>query len=146
MYDDISDDLFLRKTDLFNYQFVQIPIELIKNRMFMEVSASAKLLYGLILCRLSLSIKNDMCDEKGRYFIYYTIENVMKDLNIGSTKAKKLFRELSNIGESKIGLITKRKSFNGPSRIYILNFSKVMEQLPKGRNYDPQRDVSATIK
>lgn len=74
-----------------------MPIALIKDKMFKGISTDAKLLYGLLLNRTGLSIKNHWLDSENRTYITYTIENVMEDLGIGSTKAKKLFAELVDI-------------------------------------------------
>ena len=47
----------------------------------------AKLLYGLLLDRMSLSAKNGWYDEQGRVYIYYTLDEIQEDLNCGHDKA-----------------------------------------------------------
>ena len=80
-----------------------------------------------MLNRTSLSKRNGWADEYNRTYIVYTIENVQEDLGIGSTKAKKLFAELSDINGTGIGLIRKERVLNKPSRIYVLNFKEVYD-------------------
>ena len=43
-------------------------------------SLTASLLYGLMLDRMSLSMKNGWFDEENRAYIIYTVENMMEDL------------------------------------------------------------------
>ncbi len=125
-YFDLQEELYLKSKDVINYKYVQIPYSLISNKIFADISSDAKILYGLLVNRLGLSIRNDMYDDKGRYYIYYTIDSVMEDLGIGRTKAKLLFRELTDIRQTGIGLVKKIRVPNKPSRIYIMNFTKVV--------------------
>lgn len=61
---------------------------LIKDENFKGLSSDAKLLYGLILDRRSLSIKNGWVDDDNRAFIIYTIDNIMEDLGCGKDGSK----------------------------------------------------------
>ena len=70
---------------------------------FRGLSTDAKLLYGLLLNRTGVSAKNGWLDEFGRVYIYYTIDEIMMDLNCGHVKAGKLLAELDT--EKGIGLI-----------------------------------------
>lgn len=67
------------------YSFYRVPRLLIKDERFKGLSSDAKLLYGLMLDRMSLSMKNGWFDEKNRAYIIYTLDNVMEDL--GCAKA-----------------------------------------------------------
>ena len=58
------------------FSFYRIPRLLIKDKQFKGLSSDAKLLYGLMLDRMSLSIKNEWFDEKSRVYIIYTIDNI----------------------------------------------------------------------
>lgn len=62
------------------------------------IKCEAKLLYGLMLDRMTLSLKNNWLDRQNRAFIYYTIENIMEDLHCGHGKAGKLLSELETYG------------------------------------------------
>ena len=118
-------DYFYGPEDAEQYQFYRIPKLLITSDQFKDVSVEAKLLYGLMLDRLSLSIKNGWFDALNRAYIIYTIDEVMEDMHCGSQKAVKLVAEL----EKKAGLIKKKRQGLGkPSLIYVLKFSTVSPQ------------------
>ena len=118
-------DYFYGPEDAEQYQFYRIPKLLITSDQFKDVSVEAKLLYGLMLDRLSLSIKNGWFDALNRAYIIYTIEDVSEDMHCGSQKAVKLVAEL----EKKAGLIKKKRQGLGkPSLIYVLKFSTVSPQ------------------
>ena len=83
------------------------------------MSAEAKILYGIMLDKLDLSVKNKWGDEKGRVYIIYTIEQIMADMNCADQKATKLLDEL----EKKCGLIERRRQGLGkPNLIFVKNF------------------------
>ena len=113
-------DYFYGPEDAEQYQFYRIPKLLITSEQFKDISVEAKLLYGLMLDRLSLSIKNGWFDALNRAYIIYTIEEVMEDMHCGNQKAIKLVGEL----EKKAELIKKKRQGLGkPSLIYVLKFS-----------------------
>ena len=60
------------------FSFYRVPRLLIKDERFKKLSSDAKLLYGLMLDRMSLSIKNEWFDEDNRAYIIYTIDSIMK--------------------------------------------------------------------
>ena len=62
------------------FSFYRIPKLLITDKRFKSLSCEAKLLYGLLIDRMSLSKKNEWTDKQKRIYIYYTIENIMEDL------------------------------------------------------------------
>ena len=118
-------DYFYGPEDAEQYQFYRIPKLLITSERFKDVSVESKLLYGLMLDRLSLSIKNGWFDSLNRAYIIYTIEDVTEDMHCGSQKAVKLVAEL----EKKAGLIKKKRQGLGkPSLIYVLKFFTVCPQ------------------
>ena len=87
-------DYFYGPEDTEQYSFYRIPKLLITGAEFSEVSTDSKMLYGLMLDRLSLSIKNGWFDSLNRAYIIYTVENIMNDLHCGNQKAIKLLNEL----------------------------------------------------
>ncbi|MBR6399932.1 MAG: replication initiator protein A [Firmicutes bacterium] len=127
----IPERFYFHGNEIEQFIHIQVPIALIKDKIFKGISTDAKLLYGLLLNRTGLSIKNHWLDSDNRTYITYTIENVMEDLGIGSTKAKKLFAELIDINGTGIGLIKKVRVLNKPSRIYVLNFTQVFKYLKR---------------
>ena len=103
------------------FAFYRIPKLLITSPEFKRVSDSAKLLYGLMLDRMSLSIKNGWVDDENRAFIYFTTNDVMEQMCCGTEKATKLLAELDV--EKGIGLIERKKQGQGkPAIVYLKKF------------------------
>lgn len=100
------------------YTFYRIPKLLFDDPYFGDLSTDAKVLYGLMLDRMSLSLKNGWVDEDGRVFIYFTAETIMGMLGCANGKCAKLLQELDT--KSGIGLITRIKQGLGkPDVIYV---------------------------
>ena len=103
------------------YSFYRIPKALFQNDYFKNLSSDAKILYGLMLDRMSLSIKNQWFDVQNRAYIYFSIEDIMDLLNCGKNKAIKSLQELDQ--ENGIGLIEKkRQGFGKTNIIYVKSF------------------------
>ena len=84
-----------------------------------DLSTDAKTLYGILLDRMGLSVKNGWLDEQGRVYIIFPVQEVMDALGCADNKATKLFRELE-----KFGLIErKRRGLGKPNLIYVKNFA-----------------------
>jgi hypothetical protein len=79
-------DYFYGHEDAEQFLFYRILKTLITGEGFREVSVEAKLLYGLMLDRLSLSMKNGWFDDLNRAYIVYTVEDIMSDLQCGNQK------------------------------------------------------------
>ncbi len=100
------------------FTFYKIPKILVKDDRFKSLSSDAKILYGLALDRMSLSIKNGWFDEEKRAFIYFSIEDIVDLLNCGKNKAVSSMKELENIG-----LIEKKRQGMGKANVlYVKNF------------------------
>ena len=101
------------------FSFYRIPKALFQEQRFQNLSTDAKTLYGILLDRMSLSVKNGWLDERNRVFIIFTIEDVKRALCCADNKATKLLRELE-----KFGLIERKRRGQGkPSLVYVKNFS-----------------------
>ena len=101
------------------FSFYRIPKALFQEQRFQNLSTDAKTLYGILLDRMSLSVKNGWLDKQNRVFIIFTIEDVKRALCCADNKATKLLRELE-----KFGLIErKRRGLGKPSLVYVKNFS-----------------------
>lgn len=108
-------------TEADQFSFYRIPKALFTGSYFKDLSSDAKILYGLMLDRMSLSIKNQWFDDKNRAYIYFSIEDIMELLNCGRNKAIKSMRELDD--ETGIGLIEKRRQgFGKVNVIYVKTF------------------------
>ncbi len=97
------------------YTFYRIPKALIKGVRYQHVTMEAKLLYGILLDRMSLSCKNDWCDASGKVFIIYTLEELMEDFSCSDKTATKLLREL----EQSDLIVRRRQGLGKPSLIYV---------------------------
>ena len=103
------------------YSFYRVPKVLFTAECFKSLSCEAKILYGLMLDRMGLSIKNQWFDEKNRVYIIFTVEEVMELLGCSRQKAIKTIAELDK--EKRIGLIEKKRLGLGrPNMIYVKNF------------------------
>lgn len=105
------------------FSFYRIPRQLMTGDRFKRLSVDAKLLYGLLLDRMSLSAKNGWYDQQGRVYIYYTLDEIQEDMNCGHDKATKLLVELDN-GKNGFGLIERVRQGQGrPTKIYVKRFT-----------------------
>lgn len=103
------------------FTFYRIPKQLVVDENFKVLSSDAKLLYGLMLDRMSLSVKNGWFDGFKRVYIYFSMEDVMENLNCSKNKALKSLSELDS--DTGIGLIERVKQGQGkPTIIYVKNF------------------------
>ena len=123
------------------YSFYRVPKVLFTEPCFKTLSCEAKVLYGLMLDRMSLSIKNRWLDSEDRVYIIFTVEEIAELMNCGTQKAVKLVKELdSNNG---IGLIEKKRLGLGkPNVIYVKNFMlrEVPDQKPMNSCADLQSE------
>lgn len=134
------------------FKFFQIPRFLITSPRFKSLSTDSKLLYGMLLDRMSLSVKNEWYDEQGRVYIYYTLEEICEDLNCARDKGMKLLAELDT--KKGVGLIERVKQGQGkPTKIYVKRFTtgKVPPRRapeppvpPEVENIDLQRSENPT--
>lgn len=107
------------------FTFYRIPKVLFTDPSYRRTSSDAKILYGLMLDRMGLSVRNGWLDEHNRVFIYFTLEDALEYLCCGHTKAVSLFGELD-----KVGLIERKKQGQGkPTKIYVKNFVRNAEVL-----------------
>ena len=122
------------------FTFYRIPKILVTSPTFKRVSDSAKLLYGLMLDRMGLSIRNGWVDDENRAYIFFTTNDVMEQMCCGTEKATKLLAELD--AENGIGLIErKRQGLGRPNIIYVKNFI----HNPKEKRYENQNTESMNI-
>ena len=101
------------------FSFFRIPKALFQEQRFQNLSTDAKILYGILLDRMSLSVRNEWFDKKGRVFIIFMIEDVKRTLRCADNKATRLLRELE-----EFGLIERKRRGQGkPCLVYVKNFS-----------------------
>ena len=109
---------YFYKSESEQFAFYRIPKLLFTDSRYAGVSVEAKVLYGLMLDRMSLSVRNNWVDDNNRVYIYFTLEEITDYLSIGKDKGVKLLKELDGI------LIERKKQGLGkPVVIYVLNFT-----------------------
>ena len=105
------------------FTFYRLPKALITDARFKGITNNAKLLYGLMLDRMSLSKKRGWLDEANKVFIKYSLNNIEEDLNVSRKTASSLLKELE-----EIGLIYMIQQPGVANIIYVKNFVSKREQ------------------
>ena len=100
------------------YTFYRTPKVLFTEPEYAELTALAKILYGILLDRESLSDKSGWFDDRGRVFVYMTNRSICSLLRISDKTATKILVELE-----EIDLIQRVRQGQGkPNRIYVKDF------------------------
>lgn len=100
------------------FSFVRIPRIMLTDAAFQELSLASKVLYGVLLDRMSLSMKNSWFDEENRVYIIYQIGEIQEDLGLTKRKAMDLLSELEDFG-----LLEKKRRGHGlPNILYLKSF------------------------
>lgn len=122
--------------------FYRMPKLLFTSDFFKSLSTDAKVLYGLMLDRMSLSVKNKWIDEEGRAYIFFSVEDTMEMLNCRKNKAIDTIKELDI--ENGIGLIEKRRQGQGkPTIIYVKTF--MVEGAEKAQKLEKQTSENEEV-
>ena len=122
--------------------FITIPKLLLKDGRFKNISSEAKILYGCLLDRNSLSQKNGWVDEQNRVYVIYTIEEMKKDLCCATEKISRVLKELE-----AIGLIYRKRNGRGKANyIYVMDYMAIYRKegsvdfrFPKVKNFDNRK-------
>lgn len=100
------------------FAFYRIPKVLFTDNRFQKISTEGKVLYGLLLDRVSLSRENGWIDEEGRVYIIFTLNAIRQAMNCAEKSAIKYLTELEDFG-----LIERiRQGLGKPAIIYVKNF------------------------
>ena len=120
------------------FAFYRIPKVLFTDDRFQGISTEGKVLYGLLLDRVSLSRENGWIDTEGRVYIIFTLTSIRKAMNCAEKSAIKYLQELE-----AFGLIERIKQGQGkPALIYVKNFiDQQILQVRTSNNYS-----SGTVK
>lgn len=122
------------------FSFIRLPKLLFRDRHFEGLSLEAKVVYGLLLDRMSLSLKNSWIDDDNRVYIIYTITSIAEDIACSKDKAGRILSELDSL--KGIGLIErKRRGLGKPDIIYVKNFVK----LTGGRDDESADDMEKIL-
>ena len=78
----MADFEYFRAEESDQFSFFRIPKALFSEKEFASLSTDAKLLYGILLDRISLSKKNGWIDGDGYVYIIYTIAELQELLRM----------------------------------------------------------------
>lgn len=115
---ELNNKIFWWETETF--AFVRVPKAILTNPAYKCLSANAALLYGILLDRMSLSVKNKdrFTNRYGDVFVYCTLKDIYETLSCGHDKATKMLKELGIYG-----LISRLQQGKGrTARIYVHKF------------------------
>ena len=120
------------------FTFYRLPKALIVDARFKEISNNAKLLYGLMLDRMSLSARSGWFDEANRVYIKYSIASIMEDLNCSKQTAVGAVKDLNDIG-----LIDMIQQNGKANIIYVKNFvsQDKSEQVDRSKKQTSKKSV-----
>ena len=111
---------YIYKGEIGQFDYSSIPKALFEDEKFAGLTVDAKILYGLLLDKMSESSKNNWIDEDGCVYIIYPVEDMLVDLNLSKRKTIDTLSELD-----EIGLIDRRRQGRGnPNMIYVKNFNR----------------------
>ena len=121
------------------FSFIRIPKVMLTEKLFSPLSIQAKVLYGVLLDRMSLSRKNSWFDEENKVFIIYQIGEIQQDLGFTKRKAMDLLSELE-----EFGLLEKKRRGHGlPNILYVKSFMTGIPALG-GAGSDPKAGKAAS--
>ncbi len=106
---------YFTKAEAGSYAFYKVPKVLFTDDRYKKVSTDAKMLYGLLLDRMQLSLKNEWIDNSGRVYQYFTVKQAQELLHFGHEKICRLFRELE-----QADLIFRKRQGQGKANIIYL--------------------------
>lgn len=104
------------------FSFVRVPKVLFTDKKhFGSLSNDARILYGFLLERMSLSRKNNWIDAHNRVYIIFPIDEIAEIMGVCHEKALNILKELDE--QNGIGLVKKKRRGLGlPSILYVKNF------------------------
>jgi hypothetical protein len=118
------------------FSFIRIPKLLLLHETFSPLSIQAKLLYAVLLDRMSLSVKNHWVDSKNRAYIIYPVEEIVQDLGFTRKKAMDVLAELETFG-----LVTKKRRGRGlPNYLYVMDFLSGVRRMQAGTFAEKTQD------
>lgn len=129
-----------------DFQFIRVPRQLMTDPHFRGLSSEAKLLYSLLLDRMSLSARNGWWDEQHRVFVYFTVKEIREVFSCSKNKAIWLLEELDTA--KGVGLIERVRQGQGkPAKIYVKKFTTVenSEDLQESEALTSQNEPSSCL-
>lgn len=124
------------------FSFFRIPKLLFTDKNFSRLSSDAKVLYGILLDRMSLSMKNGWLDEENKVFIIFTIDEIEETMNIGRNKAINIMKEIQDFGLIE----KKRRGLGKPNIIYVKSFLVETKEENRTAEEETSEDRSLNVK
>lgn len=121
------------------YSFFKIPKILYTDSIFKTLSSDAKVLYAILLDRMSLSMKNGWLDEENKVFIIFTIDEIEETMNIGRNKAINIMKEIQDFGLIE----KKRRGLGKPNIIYVKSF--LVETIEENRTMEEEKNEDRSL-
>ena len=134
----VLDYFYGKEADQFS--FFTVPKILFTDDKYKGLPCEAKMLYGMMLDRMSLSIENQWFDEQKRAFIKISTEYITENLGCGRNKALSFMKLLE-----EYGLIERVKHGQGKaSTIYVKKFirQEIHEQIEEDDAEKSQNQTS----
>lgn len=130
---------FINQKDIYQYKFYMIPKELFVNERYTSLYPAAILLYGILLDRLTLSMKNNWIDKNGNVYLIFTRKEIQKLLHVSDKTCTKVFKELV---DAKL-LLEKSQGKAKPKLLYPAQMihDTQFDNLTR-KNYDSQPENS----
>jgi len=129
--------------DAEQFNFIRVPKVLFTDKeRFGSLSSDARILYGLLLERMSLSRKNNWIDDQNRVYIIFTIDEIAEQMGVCTEKAVNILKELDV--DNGIGLVRKKRRGLGlPSILYVKNFNINDEKCSKTDSHNDKPEIKA---
>ena len=105
-----------RVSDVVDSEFLRLPLSLLANPKYKQMSLEAKFIYALLLNRMTLSQRNNWINKDNEVYLIYTREEAANTLNISYRKAIAAFKELIQNGL----LHEQRQGLGAPNLLYVL--------------------------
>lgn len=123
--------------------FYQIPKELFVNPYYKNLNSDSKLLYSLLLDRLSVSMKNEWIDEKGNIFLIFSRKEAQEKLNLSDKTVTKAFKQLAEV---KL-IYEKKQGFKKHNIIYVGKINHIStSNIMSCKNYDSRNGKTTSQK
>ena len=140
---------YFQEQDSEQFAFYKIPKVLFTDPRFNGISTEAKIMYGVMLDRVSLSRKNGWIDKNGNVYIQFILSEMMEYFHWTKYRIYEILKELDTGGDG-IGLVErKRTGCNKPNVLYVKNFASVLNRnrgAPDFRNTDIRTSEQSDIR
>ena len=116
-----------------SHKYYKLPQELFVNPLYKDtLTSDSKLLYAFLLDRMSLSAKNNWCDENSNIYLIFTRKEVQEKLGLCDRTVTKAFKQLADVNL----IYEKKQGANKPNLIYVGKIRHLEVDNWTRKNYD----------